>query len=95
MYHCGVPPNTPADIVIFLQVSTENLKQRIKNRNSIDIDSSLERTYEMNNAYKEISSKKIIKKLCHVKWIYVDGNRRKDDVYDEVCKVILKCLTTS
>lgn len=82
------------DVVIFLQVSMENLEQRIRKRNSIDIDSSLERLHEMNNAYREISTSKIIKRLRHVKWVYVDGNQNEDAVYDEICRII-SCFSTS
>ena len=46
--------------------------------------------HEMNEAYSEICYSKIIKKLRHMKWIYVNGNKKEKDVYDEICKIILK-----
>jgi len=80
------------DIVIFMQVSMENLQQRIKARNTIDIDSSSERLHEMNEAYKEISAGNIIKKIRHVQWIYTDANKKEEDVYNDIGAIILQCL---
>jgi thymidylate kinase len=80
------------DVIIFLQVSIENLIQRMRKRGIIDIDSSMERLNKMNNAYNEIITEKPIKKLDHIKWIYVDGNKTEDDVFDESCRIILDYL---
>jgi thymidylate kinase len=82
----------PPDVVIFLQVSIENLMQRMDKRGIFDIDSSMERLNEMCNAYNEIRIYRPIKKICHVKWIYVDGNKKEDEVFDETCRIILNYL---
>jgi thymidylate kinase len=80
------------DVIIFLQVSMEKLKQRINKRGIFDIDSSVERLNKMYSAYNEIRTYKPIKKLCHVKWIYVDGNKKEEDVFDETYRIILNYL---
>jgi thymidylate kinase len=80
------------DVVIFLQVSMEKLMQRIDKRGILDIDSSAERLNKMNSAYNEIRTYKPIKKICCVKWIDVDGNKKEDDVFDETCRIILNYL---
>ncbi|MHB9294125.1 hypothetical protein Holit_03251 [Hollandina sp. SP2] len=83
----------PPDVVIFLQVSIENLMQRIDERGISDLDSSPKRLNEMYKAYNEIRIyKPPIKKICHVKWIYVDGNKKEDEVFDETRRIILNYL---
>lgn len=83
----------PPDIVLFLQVSIENLSKRIDKRNIIDIDSSLDRLEEMNTAYQEIYSRQIIKRLRDVKWIFIDGNQQEEKVFDEASKIIKTYLS--
>jgi len=79
------------DVIIFLQVSIENLIRRMEKRGIFDIDSSVERLKTMDNAYSEIGTYKI-KKTRQIKWIYVDGNKTEDEVFDETCKIIRDCL---
>jgi thymidylate kinase len=81
------------DVIIFLQVSIENLVQRIDKRGIPDIDSSVERLNKMRSAYNEICLYKPIKKICHVKWICIDGNKEEEEVFDETCRIILNYLS--